>query len=305
MAGPVRDTSVFSLLLALLLLHLSGRAVLCLGQVTPSAVLQQHRTPSLPRRVSNSYPSHPLSFPSSSSSSNSRSMEERESPHNMEEGESPHNIEEGEGPHNIEEGEGPHGMEEREGTHNIEEGGGPHNMEEGEGPHSMDHDVRGNNHLILYGVEVPVYKFRGEDAELKCRYDRGTDPLYSVKWYKDDREFYRYLFKMQSPKTTFSTPGVYVDVQRSNERKVLLKKLTFNSTGVYKCEVSADSPHFHTYENQSVMVVVELPERGPTIHGSRTHYRVGDTARLNCTSSRSKPAAQLTWFINGISTTLG
>nr|XP_045607703.1 cell adhesion molecule 2-like [Procambarus clarkii] len=97
-------------------------------------------------------------------------------------------------------------------------------------------------------------------------------------------------------------PDIYTStddlIRRSNEIKVLLRKLTFNSTGVYKCEVSADSPHFHTYEDQSVMVVVELPEQGPTIHGGRSHYRVGDVARLNCTSSKSKPAAQLTWFIN-------
>lgn len=45
--------------------------------------------------------------------------------------------------------------------------------------------------LQLHGVAVPVYKFRGEDAQLECQYDRGTDPLYSVKWYKDDHEFFR------------------------------------------------------------------------------------------------------------------
>nr|XP_053649649.1 cell adhesion molecule 3-like [Cherax quadricarinatus] len=151
---------------------------------------------------------------------------------------------------------------------------------------SIVHEVaKDSTHLTLYGIEVPVYKFRGEDAELQCMYDRGTEPLYSVKWYKDDREFYRLVLLM------------FV-IRRSNERKVLLKNLTFNSTGVYKCEVSADSPHFHTYENQSVMVVVELSEKDPSIHGSKTYYCVGDTARLNCTSSRSKPAAQLTWFIN-------
>ncbi|XP_068245517.1 uncharacterized protein [Palaemon carinicauda] len=48
----------------------------------------------------------------------------------------------------------------------------------------------GDKHLQLYGVEVPVYKFRGEDAQLECKFDRGNDPLYSVKWYKDDDEFY-------------------------------------------------------------------------------------------------------------------
>ncbi|XP_069947833.1 uncharacterized protein [Cherax quadricarinatus] len=160
MAGPARITALFGLLLVLLLLQLSGPAVLCLGLATRSAGLQQHRALSLARGNSHSY----RSYPSSSSPSSSTSYRNR-------------------------------------------------SPEKGVDTLSMDHELgRGNTHLTLYGIEVPVYKFRGEDAELKCRYDRGTDPLYSVKWYKDDREFYRYLFKMQSPKTTFSTPGVNVDV---------------------------------------------------------------------------------------------
>jgi len=33
--------------------------------------------------------------------------------------------------------------------------------------------------------------------------------------------------------------------------------------------------------------------------GGRPRYQIGDTVRVNCTSGRSKPAAQLMWFING------
>ncbi|XP_037800322.1 uncharacterized protein LOC119595230 [Penaeus monodon] len=88
------------------------------------------------------------------------------------------------------------------------------------------------------------------------------------------------------------------DIYRSNNHLVLLRNLTFESSGIYKCEVSADSPLFHTYYNESLMVVVELPEDGPKISGGQTHYAQGETARFNCTSSRSKPAAELTWYIN-------
>jgi len=42
-----------------------------------------------------------------------------------------------------------------------------------------------------------------------------------------------------------------------------------------------------------------LPEEGPKITGGRPRYQIGDTVRVNCTSGRSKPAAQLMWFING------
>ncbi|PSN45911.1 hypothetical protein C0J52_24207, partial [Blattella germanica] len=42
-----------------------------------------------------------------------------------------------------------------------------------------------------------------------------------------------------------------------------------------------------------------LPDEGPRISGGRPRYQIGDTVRVNCTSGRSKPAAQLMWFING------
>ena len=42
-----------------------------------------------------------------------------------------------------------------------------------------------------------------------------------------------------------------------------------------------------------------LPEEGPRISGGRPRYQVGDTVRVNCTSGRSKPAANLKWMING------
>nr|CAD7264738.1 unnamed protein product [Timema shepardi] len=42
-----------------------------------------------------------------------------------------------------------------------------------------------------------------------------------------------------------------------------------------------------------------LPDEGPRISGGRPRYQVGDMVRVNCTSGRSKPAAQLVWFING------
>lgn len=44
---------------------------------------------------------------------------------------------------------------------------------------------------------------------------------------------------------------------------------------------------------------VELPQRGPLIVGGKPRYSIGDTVELNCTSLRSSPAANLTWYING------
>lgn len=48
-----------------------------------------------------------------------------------------------------------------------------------------------------------------------------------------------------------------------------------------------------------LLVFAALPEEGPRITGGKARYQIGDPVRLNCTSGRSKPAAHLTWFING------
>lgn len=42
-----------------------------------------------------------------------------------------------------------------------------------------------------------------------------------------------------------------------------------------------------------------LPETDPKISGGKAKYQIGDKVNVNCTSGRSKPAVNLTWFING------
>ena len=43
----------------------------------------------------------------------------------------------------------------------------------------------------LLHLGVPSFRFRGDDAALKCRYDLEGEQLYSVKWYKDGHEIFR------------------------------------------------------------------------------------------------------------------
>lgn len=61
-------------------------------------------------------------------------------------------------------------------------------------------------------VNVPQYRVPGEPAVLQCDYDLGNDSLYSVKWYKDHEEFYRYVPKSTPPSVSFLTEGILVDV---------------------------------------------------------------------------------------------
>ena len=41
------------------------------------------------------------------------------------------------------------------------------------------------------------------------------------------------------------------------------------------------------------------PRGGPHIQGIEQDLKIGDTINLNCTSLKSKPAANLTFYING------
>ncbi|RZF44486.1 hypothetical protein LSTR_LSTR002259 [Laodelphax striatellus] len=159
--------------------------------------------------------------------------------------------------------------------------------------------TQGASGLRLTEVRIAHHTVRGNATVLECEFDLQGETLYSVKWYKDGNEFYRYVPRDNPPAQVFPLPGVHVDVDKSNESRVTLRKLSLASTGRYRCEVSAEAPSFQTVSDHGDMVTVALPEEGPRITGGRPRYQVGDTVRLNCTSGRSKPAAHLTWFING------
>uniref|UniRef100_A0A182KAB1 Ig-like domain-containing protein n=1 Tax=Anopheles christyi TaxID=43041 RepID=A0A182KAB1_9DIPT len=124
------------------------------------------------------------------------------------------------------------------------------------------------------------------------------EALYSVKWYKDGREFYRYVPRDDPPQRTFPVEGITVNVRSSTDSLVMLESINLFSSGKYRCEASAEAPSFQTVAENAEMMVVVLPETDPIISGGRSRYQIGDHVQVNCTSARSKPAVQLTWYIN-------
>jgi len=124
------------------------------------------------------------------------------------------------------------------------------------------------------------------------------DELYSVKWYKGISEFYRYLPKDDPPSQVYEVHGVTVDLSLSSKDVVTLESVSLQSTGHYRCEVSAESPSFITVHSEGEMNVIALPSEGPKITGGKPKYQIGDMVLVNCTSYQSKPAAMLSWTIN-------
>ncbi|XP_058121740.1 uncharacterized protein LOC131281089 [Anopheles ziemanni] len=147
-------------------------------------------------------------------------------------------------------------------------------------------------------VTVPTAVRKGESAQLFCYYElEDKERLYSIKWYKGKREFYRY-----TPQENPSMKVFNLDVERSlsNQSHVVIKAHETNVTGKYSCEVSADAPSFHTMIVSGDMEVIEPPPEKPSITGLQSRYRPGDILRGNCTSINSKPPANLTWTINDV-----
>uniref|UniRef100_A0A182QWE7 Ig-like domain-containing protein n=1 Tax=Anopheles farauti TaxID=69004 RepID=A0A182QWE7_9DIPT len=142
-------------------------------------------------------------------------------------------------------------------------------------------------------VTVPTAVRKGDSAHLFCDYElEDKERLYSIKWYKGKREFYRYTPQEKPSMKVFGT----VDV----ESNVVIRALETNVTGKYSCEVSADAPSFHTMIVSGDMEIIEPPPEKPSITGLQGRYRPGDILRGNCTSINSKPPANLTWTINDV-----
>ncbi|XP_052128923.1 uncharacterized protein LOC113213259 [Frankliniella occidentalis] len=153
--------------------------------------------------------------------------------------------------------------------------------------------------LKMVEVKIPPHTIRTHPVTLECNYDLQGEALYSVKWYKDGREFYRYVPGDLPNAQVFDLAGVYVDMIKSNDRQVSLSQVDLTSSGRYRCEVSAEGPAFQTVSDHGNMQVVVLPKDGPHITGGKPKYRVDEDVDVLCSVNRSKPAASLLWFING------
>ncbi|KAG8197881.1 hypothetical protein JTE90_020261 [Oedothorax gibbosus] len=153
--------------------------------------------------------------------------------------------------------------------------------------------------LRLLGLDVPTAVMVGEPVWLNCSLDLESDDLYSVKWYKNDVEFYRYLPRDNPKGQKYDLPGVDLDLSRSRQGNVYLRNTDLHTEGLYRCEASAESPTFQTVEGEKMIKVYVLPKEDPKILGSQPRYEVGDYVNVTCRSGPSKPAATLKWYING------
>ncbi|CAG9861045.1 unnamed protein product [Phyllotreta striolata] len=148
-------------------------------------------------------------------------------------------------------------------------------------------------------IEVPEAVLKGREVVLKCLFDLEGDKLYSVKWYHDSSEFYRFTPNGKHSSTPFQLKGFHVVQDRSNSNQVVLKHATKALTGQYSCEVTEDQPSFYTEMKTAYLEVVDPPQSDPIIVGTKSKYKLGDYVKATCSSEKSAPAVNLTWHVNG------
>lgn len=123
-------------------------------------------------------------------------------------------------------------------------------------------------------VHVPRYVDRNGTATVECKYDLEDDLLYAVKWYKDSREFFRYVQNEKPNKKVFFARDFNVDVHKSNKHIVFIKSIESSASGRYDCEVTTDAPFFRTAANHSMMTVIGKNEKKTTTTTLELHTQL-------------------------------
>ncbi|XP_046819545.1 uncharacterized protein LOC124424483 isoform X1 [Vespa crabro] len=155
-------------------------------------------------------------------------------------------------------------------------------------------------------LDVPtIADPRWEEVTLQCEYDLGGKDLYSVKWFKDEVEFFRFMPSSTPVSEYFPVEGIVVDIAQSNGRQVKLlgqsnnRGERINLAGSYGCEVSSEAPSFRMTYAEANMSVAVLPTKPPVLDGFRPYYEIGEVLEVACTSALSYPLAVLTFILNG------
>ncbi|XP_011313330.1 uncharacterized protein [Fopius arisanus] len=149
-------------------------------------------------------------------------------------------------------------------------------------------------------IIIPPIVQCGDTVSLACLYELEKGPLYTIKWYLNDQEFYQYVPESEQPQNSYLIwKDMKIDVSNSDSHEVTLLNVSREMTGYYKCEITEDYPSYHTVILGGRMQVVVVPEEKPLLILGRPRPSPGDKMIANCTSGAAYPAPNITWTING------
>lgn len=112
--------------------------------------------------------------------------------------------------------------------------------------------------LRITHISVPTPVVVGEAAWLECEFLEENENVYALKWYLGLDEFYRWTPAETPSVKTFEVKGspLVVDTGASSRGRVRITDVRLGATGVFRCEVSAEAPSFHTESDVATMTVL-------------------------------------------------
>ncbi|XP_066978353.1 uncharacterized protein [Macrobrachium rosenbergii] len=166
--------------------------------------------------------------------------------------------------------------------------------------------TRYSSGVRIKDLDVPSVALEGDEVHLRCDYeDEGGSSLYTLKWYKDGKEFYRHQpgISPYSDKcadhNTYDVVGVQVECWTSTERDVVLKSVSKDTSGDYRCEVIGEHPKFRKEIRSARLTVFSEELQPPRVTGNEESYRTFDLVSLNCSSTNKEYTPDIAWKVNG------
>ncbi|XP_047736811.1 uncharacterized protein LOC125178012 [Hyalella azteca] len=165
--------------------------------------------------------------------------------------------------------------------------------------------LQGSAGSLLKSLEVPQFTFVSGTVTLRCVYDMGSSKLYSLKWYHNNTEFYRYVPTERNGPVNIGPTNIFTlhEVSRDARHVTLsLSRLTSAATGAYRCEVLAEHPSFRTESMQSYMTVLSHSLSPPLIKRVREIYEPSDQITVGCQPQKmekTEPMPKIVWLIDG------
>ncbi|CAH0548150.1 unnamed protein product [Brassicogethes aeneus] len=124
------------------------------------------------------------------------------------------------------------------------------------------------------------------EALLVCQYDLNGSKLYDVKWYKDDQNFFRCS---DNGVQKYQVEGVKVSSWEpmASSCSLTLTRLTSQSAGMYRCEVTLETPSFTTLSKRGELRVTSAFKLVQPIESTTRHFESSTTPSSSTSSSSS------------------
>ncbi|CAG0888398.1 unnamed protein product, partial [Cyprideis torosa] len=137
-----------------------------------------------------------------------------------------------------------------------------------------------------------------------CGFDASSCVKCDDSWlcYEDGKRGLRPVLCASIGKEEQRQKETKMKMTQTDPAKVIIRNVTMEMSGRYRCEVSADSPSFATADGTAFMKVYEFPPHPPIIDGEVADgamIEAGQRIELNCTTGESFPALDLSWHVNG------